>query len=68
MGQATKEALEVFQNLPQQHKEALNSYEFLLVNGKVDLTLFTCADCPHVKDCEYAFDAYNTRGECLAMK
>lgn len=28
----------------------------------------TCEDCPHNDDCEWAWDLYNTDGDCLAMK
>lgn len=30
--------------------------------------VFTCDDCPHGAYCAYAFDSYNTDGDCLAMK
>lgn len=29
---------------------------------------FTCDDCPAKLSCNYAFDAYNTNGDCLAEK
>ena len=29
---------------------------------------FTCYDCPLWQKCEFAFDLYNTDGECLASK
>ena len=28
----------------------------------------TCFNCPVNKDCEFAFDLYNTDGDCLALK
>ncbi|MGN6103518.1 MAG: hypothetical protein ACTHU0_00195 [Kofleriaceae bacterium] len=28
----------------------------------------TCDDCPHTATCPWAFDAYNTNGDCLAEK
>lgn len=28
----------------------------------------TCFDCAKNTECEYAFDAYNTNGDCLAIK
>lgn len=31
-------------------------------------TVFTCDDCPSNGGCEYAFDGYNTDGDCLAIK
>ena len=29
---------------------------------------FSCLDCPENKTCQYAWDAYNTGGDCLASK
>lgn len=29
---------------------------------------FTCDDCPAKRTCEFAFDTYNTDGDCLAEK
>lgn len=29
---------------------------------------FTCDKCPDRYTCEYAFDMYNTNGDCLANK
>jgi len=29
---------------------------------------FTCDDCPEAQTCRYAFDGYNTNGDCLAEK
>ena len=29
---------------------------------------FTCAKCKQVDTCEFAFDPYNTNGDCLLMK
>lgn len=29
---------------------------------------FTCDECPARKTCKWAFDAYNTDGDCLAEK
>lgn len=31
-------------------------------------TVFTCDDCPSAVDCRYAWDDYNTNGDCLAVK
>lgn len=28
----------------------------------------TCVECPSVKNCEFAYDSYNTNGDCLAEK
>lgn len=30
--------------------------------------LCTCTKCPSNKECEYAFDEYNTGSDCLAEK
>ena len=29
---------------------------------------FTCDTCPEVSRCQWAFDWYNTDGDCLAVK
>lgn len=29
---------------------------------------YTCNGCPDVQGCEYAWDDYNTDGDCLASK
>lgn len=29
---------------------------------------FTCDDCRDRRTCEWAFDSYNTNGDCLAEK
>lgn len=29
---------------------------------------FTCVSCDHERDCEFAWDLYNTGGDCLASK
>lgn len=33
-----------------------------------DIERFTCDDCPRKYECQWAFDAYNTEGDCLADK
>lgn len=30
--------------------------------------IFTCAQCGAKGECEFAFEAYNTNGDCLAEK
>ena len=30
--------------------------------------IVTCEDCVENAECEYAFDFYNTDGDCLAIK
>lgn len=37
-------------------------------NGKLRYTTLTCDVCPQALDCIYAFDCYNTAGDCLAEK
>jgi len=29
---------------------------------------FSCDDCPDVNKCQFAFDPYNTHGDCLDIK
>ncbi len=36
--------------------------------GKFNKLDFTCGKCVSEKDCPYAFDPYNTNGDCLAVK
>jgi MoaA/NifB/PqqE/SkfB family radical SAM enzyme len=33
-----------------------------------DIDAFSCDDCSARKTCEWAFDPYNTNGDCLAEK
>lgn len=33
-----------------------------------DIESFTCDDCSARKTCDFAFDSYNTDGDCLAEK
>ena len=33
-----------------------------------DLPICTCDDCEDNKECKYAWDMYNTDGDCLAGK
>ena len=41
--------------------------KYLYENYEYDET-FTCKDCPARFTCEWAFDLYNTEGDCLAEK
>jgi hypothetical protein len=34
----------------------------------IQIVSFTCDDCPSAPSCEFAFDLYNTNGDCLAEK
>ena len=36
--------------------------------AEFDIDKFTCDDCPARYTCEWAFDIYNTDGDCLADK
>lgn len=33
-----------------------------------DIAKFSCDECGASKTCEFAFDPYNTNGDCLAEK
>jgi len=44
-----------------------NSIDFLKSIGVEDME-FTCDNCLHKQYCEYAYDPYNTKGDCLAEK
>ena len=35
---------------------------------EVDREALTCNKCPDVEECPYAWDPYNTDGDCLADK
>jgi uncharacterized protein (UPF0212 family) len=34
----------------------------------IEIGRVTCHDCSDKYDCDYAWDAYNTNGDCLASK
>lgn len=69
MPQPTEEGQRVFDNLSDLHKENLKLYGLGFPDdGAPDISRFTCADCPVVSECKLAYDAYNTDGDCLAMK
>jgi len=67
MPEPTETARKVFEGLEKDYKEFLLS-NFELSRDNPDLSMFTCADCPSVAECEFAFDAYNCSGDCLASK
>lgn len=48
------------------HLEALKQFEG--APGDHTDVVFTCDTCKQNDDCEFAFDAYNTNGDCLAEK
>lgn len=59
--------LRILQTHPHIQTDALRHCVSEKFEGEV-LTVFTCCDCPVVKECEYAYDLYNTDGDCLALK
>lgn len=65
---ASQDGIEVWQSLTTKERENLS----LFLNGDIDKPVeiheFTCADCGQVKSCPFAFDAYNTDGDCIAEK
>ena len=38
------------------------------VAGEFDIKEFSCDRCSASRTCDYAFDPYNTNGDCLAEK
>lgn len=50
--------------------ESASALDELRARYKPDATVadFTCHDCPLEPDCEFAWDLYNTEGDCLAEK
>jgi len=57
----TKEELEV---IKKEAERALHSLDVL----RKDPIEFTCDKCSCACHCDYAYDAYNTNGDCLALK
>ena len=41
---------------------------FLIIFKDISLENYTCFKCPLKETCEYAWDDYNTNGDCLAEK
>jgi len=39
-----------------------------VLRGEVSIDQITCEECYSNAGCEYAFDMYNTNGDCLAEK
>lgn len=56
--------------------EAIVTFGVSMVDEKIEfkkkynisMRFLTCHVCDNNHDCEYAFDAYNTDGDCLAVK
>ncbi len=46
-------------------REAMIKY---LARLGIRYTRITCDDCPSKNSCHWAYDAYNTDGDCLAVK
>lgn len=61
----TKDGLEVWSQLTKDHIQLLASF---LDMEEPRPNIFTCADCPLVKKCVFAYDPYNTDGDCIAEK
>lgn len=61
----SQDGLEVWSQLTKDHIQLLAS--FLDIEEPRPST-FTCADCPLVKQCVFAYDPYNTDGDCIAEK
>lgn len=40
----------------------------ILKEANISFKYFTCDNCEDAYDCMYAFDPYNTDGDCLADK
>lgn len=57
-----------YDSLSQEYKENLKLYGLGYPDDEPHLEIFTCARCHIVKQCNLAFDAYNTNGDCLADK
>jgi len=64
----TPDALEVWDNIEPKVKENLTLFLADIIGHPVGVRDFTCANCPEVKTCPFAFDAYNTDGDCLKDK
>jgi hypothetical protein len=49
-------------------KEVEGNYQDYRKKRKAYEKRFTCYECPSNKECEFAWDGYNTQGDCLWMK
>lgn len=59
--------IEVFYNTPKCESYSIVR-EMMGPHGIKDVSEFTCFNCLDDKTCEYAYDLYNTHGDCLAVK
>lgn len=57
----TTKSWKIFENLSQALKYEIERQE-------IHFEEFTCAHCGEVETCEFAFDLYNTSGDCLMEK
>jgi len=44
------------------------AFQQMLKDYQLNLSDFTCLGCKYKETCGYAFDPYNTNGDCLANK
>ena len=51
-------------NLEALERELDDTYDY----WNYDRIEFTCADCDYSRYCEFAYDLYNTNGDCLEDK
>jgi len=47
---------------------ALRTEFRMIFEGMGEIPACTCDSCPERLVCEYAYDTYNTNGECVAEK
>lgn len=59
------DGLEVWRQLTSDHIKLLAEY---LDTKEPRASQFTCADCSLVKKCVFAYDPYNTDGDCIMEK
>jgi hypothetical protein len=53
---------------PTGHWGTLREVAATLESEGIPLSRLSCLDCSSWRTCEYAFDPYNTDGDCLAEK
>lgn len=52
---------------PEDYKKIMADY-YSAMEERIKPENLTCFECAENKTCEYAWDAYNTNGDCLAEK
>ena len=60
----TQEAVDHFKKVCDEHPGLKRYFD---QNG-ITLTMLTCSRCAGCSGCDFAFDPYNTDGDCLAEK